>query len=153
VNNSRRGEVFATARQCLWKRALVVIGPLLPKRDILPFQAGWMLRLFATCGRAGGGQVSAKSEMEPGPRPASSVRCITANNNPQKTRFWRPGKTLVLPYYKITLLEISSVSSSMAPMQSWLPFLVAQLFAMALLSSSSLSQRSDFATSRPARLD
>ncbi|PYV63879.1 MAG: hypothetical protein DMG97_36615 [Acidobacteria bacterium] len=42
------------------------------------------------------------------------------------------GKTLVLRYYKITLLEISSVFSSMAPMQSGLPFLLAQLFAIAL---------------------
>jgi hypothetical protein len=33
---------------------------------------------------------------------------------------------------KITLLEISSVFSSMAPMQSGLPFLLAQLFAIEL---------------------
>jgi hypothetical protein len=75
--------------------------------------------------------VSAKSEKETDRVRVGLYDVLRRTTIHKRPDFGR-GKTLVLPYYKITLLEISSVFSSMAPMQSGLPFLLAQLFAVEL---------------------
>src|SRR6266853_1386796 len=86
VSKSSRGVVRAIKRQCLWKRASVVIGPFLPKRYALPFQDGCSGCVRLPDGR--GGQVSQKSGMALGRLPVSTARDDKSgveNYNPQKT--------------------------------------------------------------------
>ncbi len=58
--------------------------------------------------------MSAKSEKEPDRVWVGLYDVLRRTTIHKRPDFGR-GKTLVLPYYKITLLEISSVFSSMAP--------------------------------------